>query len=135
MPEALVHLGPEQWQEKVVESRLILCIPFIDSDLRSRLADLGQKIPTRLDQDRESIWFSSKQRCRQSVVINRLRRAPGRVIVPNHVAAMVHPDREFPSTHLEAVAEQKISRGWHWAVTKETPYSTAKHMPVSQFLA
>jgi hypothetical protein len=48
---------------------------------------------------------------------------------------MVHPDREFPSTHLKAVAEQKISRGWHWAVTKGSPYSTAKHMPVSQFLA
>ncbi len=105
MPEARVHLSPEQRQEEVVESRLILCCPFIGGDPGSRLSDLAQNISPRLDLDRENVWFSSKQRCSQSVAINRLRLAPGRVIVPNHVAAMVHPDREFPSTHLETVAE------------------------------
>ncbi len=135
MPEARVHLGPEQRQEKVVESRLILCCPLICGNPVSRHSDLAQKISPRLNLDRESVRFSSKQRCSQSVAINRLPRAPGRVIVPNHVTAMIHPDREFPSTHLEAVAEQKISRDRHGAITKDSPYSTAKPMPVSQFLA
>jgi hypothetical protein len=48
---------------------------------------------------------------------------------------MVHPDREFPSTHLEAVAEQKVGMGRHETVTKDSPYSNPKPMPVSQFLA
>ena len=134
MPEARVHLGPEQRQEDVVKSRLILCCPFIGGNLVSRHSDLAQKISPRLDLDRESVWFSSKQRCSQSVAINRLRRAPGRVIVPSHVTAMIHPDREFPSTNLEAVAKQKVGMGRHETVTQDSPYSNPKPMPVSQFL-